>query len=1323
MPPIRIDADTGEVISEFDPNQWEPADTPPQRIDVETGQPIENFDPSQWESVAPAGWGETIGRTALAGAYKLGAGAAGLGRAVQEGANSLREQYPWIDSLLNPPQLHAPDVGIDPNFFSNTSEMGNQLVDEQRRALAVPPDSAKAATFDIGSEVVPDAALLAAGAVTGVGAPLIAGTLGLRSAGRKYNELRDAGADVGPAIAGAGTAGSVDTAMNMLPVSKAISEGAPLVKRVVGTGATNALLGAAQAPVDLAITDIASPQDFTTQDYVNAARTGATIGGATGATFGAIGGVTEAIKGPEQARAPGIEAAIDEMGASMPEQMVLPAPEPKLGLPAPEGKLYGDSFTASTSELVTPEQVQAARMAAAKAQAIEDQNIARRIENLSNPQKPQEFPSGIEVVENRARSSAEVDSAILARKQAESARRADETIARAPNKSPRIDSTETRGSFEPPIEPKKLIGVQEEVKAKPIDTSGDVKSALRDRVFSERGHAQLLEDVATGVKNATDIVRTALKRDPEFKDIPSSERKLRGLRGVFGNFWDNPSEVAERAGPNGVAWFDAAVETPRIQMQNLHDFGKSLQPFVRLKDKSRVGALARELRRYAAKRIDNGLSVPKFSDEQLVAISAKSPEFGGVPLTGEEIAALRSLQTTMGGALDKMGEALKARAQNHPDVSKAEYEGLIDTYISSLKDANYVPFSRFGDFYVTAKDELGNTLERRHFERRGQAQRYRDQLKATGQFATVEAGEIPLQSRLFKEQGFNPSLDIASFSPSEFAAAAKGSNSGFLRHMLRAALTEGEDANIEMSVAEYLAGLSRFHAIQLQEPKVTASLRALELENKALSAQKLSEVWKNWKKPTAKGIATWNQLVHTWFLAATPTAAIANATQVPVRIIPGIFREVGVNKGAKISTRATYNTAKVLGELALGKKLSLDSDTARQLTRFLERGGAGNTVMSEFADIRRGLMRNPTLETALFGLFNFQEKANNIYGFLSGLDIARAKGMKGDAAFAFAEKFNGDVNILQNDFGRPTALASPLGKVVGQYKNYQVQLLKTFLKDFAGTLKGDRRAALALAMQGAAYAILGGTSAVLGGTALRALSSVGINVPTIIEENAGDLADWINYGPFSSILNISPAVSTQELVPDIYNDPRLAIANAVVGAGGQFILNQSIKAYDIANKWDNPRLAAETLAPRAVRNLSRLERWMSEGKMRDFRDQILIDRPPTTKEIIDLALGAPPMELTKEYQKKAARRAVLDANRGIENLNHRIARSIVRGDKEETQSLIAGALKTGQVPSASEIRDQVIAQSSKKGGEYVARKRVPKRIRSVYDEIGSIYGN
>lgn len=878
----------------------------------------------------------------------------------------------------------------------------------------------------------------------------------------------------------------------------------------------------------------------------------------------------------------------------------------------------------------------------------------------------------------------------------------------------------------------------------PKETTAQVGSRLE----SERGSTSIPGDIASGAKNVLDELKALFTEDPNYKDIPESERVQTGLRGFIGKGYKNPSETAAKAGENGKLGFNAMYEAFKKVPEALNDFKAKLDPYLNLPDRSRVDALLREQRRFFRRQLndiyaardavdkmrESGLEptpdmvakaarkLPQFTDSQFAEIASRAPEFQKKPITPDELAAIRSVRTTMDSALDYVERALKAKAENMPEQARLEYEDAVKQYVDALREQQYVPFSRFGDHYVVGLDSEGNVQYRKHFDSKSQALRARAELEKTGQFSKVEAGAV--DARVSKEfAGLHPDTNPFSkeFNPEQFTQQVKAGRGGFVRHLARAALTAGEEENLSRSLADYLSGLARFHAVQTEQPKFNAAMSALRKEGKPISAQELTNAWHDWQSPSGKAVRTVNQLVNAWYLAATPASAIANATQTPLRTIPSIIREAGT-RGPAIASRATSLTFNALKDIARGRTpLAFDAELSAAFKKNMARGGLGTSLLQEFSRTAQGLEKESGLNKAMYGMFQYAETANRTYGFIAGYEIARSRGLSGSEAYNFAERFNDQNNIIQADIERPALLRSKFGKLTMQYKNYQIQLIKTWLSDVGRGFRGDTRSAAAAASTLAAYVAIGGVSAGLGATALRALSAAGINVPDEVQKKTGAWADIVNYGPLSPLLNLSPAVSTQELIPDIYNDPYKALVTGATGAAGNFLFNSVPKAIQTYQKYDNPRLAAEAIAPRVVRNLSKLERWYSQNGLRDYRNQILVDRPPSGLEAAQMIIGSAPLSMTHEYQKRATEQSVGQQAAGVDNLNFKIAKSIFENDDAKKAALIAEAAAKGQKVDASQVKNYLIAMESKQGADYLKLKQTPKKNRSAVADVQERY--
>lgn len=263
-----------------------------------------------------------IGQGAL---FNIGRGAAGL---IQAGEETL---------------------GTGTHFGEETVDMADQLLGELRGLYE--PDSYKRKIFDVGSTVVPAAAsmILAPGTI-----PVLA-TLGAQTFGDKYGDLRNRGADVGSSLLGATESTALNTAINAVGVPRAFA-GTSFPRKVLELEAINAIANPVQTYGEALIDKQATGEPVTNEEIYRRLKEGWITGAATAPIYAGAGWLNNRAVGKQSAkeRARSVDDFAQKFSQMHDEQQALLAPEIqqlleakiKEALPAPEGVVYGDDFTA-----------------------------------------------------------------------------------------------------------------------------------------------------------------------------------------------------------------------------------------------------------------------------------------------------------------------------------------------------------------------------------------------------------------------------------------------------------------------------------------------------------------------------------------------------------------------------------------------------------------------------------------------------------------------------------------------------------------------------------------------------------------------------------------------------------------------------------------------------------------------------------------------------------------------------------------------------------------------------------------------------------------
>ncbi len=805
-------------------------------------------------------------------------------------------------------------------------------------------------------------------------------------------------------------------------------------------------------------------------------------------------------------------------------------------------------------------------------------------------------------------------------------------------------------------------------------------------VADERGSIDI-----TPFRNAFDNVMEAISpfRADEVQRGSPSERYFQGYVGRvrvpgMGTLREQrrlPSADAEKF-PAFREAYDIGRDRVATEAFISHDVHTRLKDYWALRDRSRVNRVLASDRENAAAAIRVGKAPPPMTEERL----------RGAGLNDAEIKAYASVRGGMDVALNHLEAGLLADAQAIKAPEKrAEYEQNVKEYVQSLRKQRYVPFSRFGkNFDVVSKDANGKTLYREFFNTRGEAARAKRAQDKIGDGRVVEAIERPSQDL----RDLDVSADVVGFNP------GKGPlRQGFGKHLIEASLTPGYNTNIDTSIADYVLGLSRYSAKKQFAPKFKDARDKVTGDQNHIR-RRIDEYVDFLDAPADQIASTLLRFSNAWVLAGVPSSATTNLTQSVTTTYPKSLAYVNPFKAGRIwasSEKSTwsylYSRAERPHKLTRGllknpesKGQSWKLKHGNELHSFLDHAIARGTLeaqaVTELSRLQRGY-KGPKRFDFMF-LFKVAEEANRVHAMTVGYKIGQSKGLKGTELYDFSENFMLETQFDQSQANMPKAMRNPVGRVALQFKPFLANYMHFIRKH---TNRQDWPVAAASI---GAMIMLGGVTAVPGVRELRYLAEgVGFDpirafrrfVQKPTEANAA------LYGtPTLAGINMSGAVGLGELIPQVDRGVEQSLARTL---GGPVYDNLPLigprwrKAYDIY-KQDEPWIAAETIAPRALRGPSKALRAYMEGSLKDARGNVLLD-DPSTADLLALAGGWTPQPVAEAYEERHSADLAAQGTRDNDYYNLRIGKAFAEGREEDAQMLILEMMEKGLEPNSASI--------------------------------------
>jgi hypothetical protein len=264
----------------------------------------------------------------------------------------------------------------------------------------------------------------------------------------------------------------------------------------------------------------------------------------------------------------------------------------------------------------------------------------------------------------------------------------------------------------------------------------------------------------------------------------ASPNEVKWFRNRVKKIFTFPATVAEKF-PKFRKYFDVAKEMYSLQDELSWDFFDKLTPYLGLENKENVHKVLEFAR----------LSKGQFKPTDQVLQRAG--------LTQTEIDAYRSVEKAMDFGWVVMKEAFieKARYINDP-IERQAYINKVNGLIDARKRDNYVPFSRFGDFYVLVKDSNGKIINYSYYESKN------DMKKAANDFVKqghlVETGDVLQKAEEYRNVRNKSALEAIADVDNDMLEL------GFTKHLLRSEDVPGYSKDLKRSVLDYVLSVSRF---------------------------------------------------------------------------------------------------------------------------------------------------------------------------------------------------------------------------------------------------------------------------------------------------------------------------------------------------------------------------------------------------------------------------------------------------------------------------------------------------------------------------------
>lgn len=1295
---LLYDADTGEYFrpEDLDPSQYEVVGDTPQQEQDSPGF----FDYAKAATVGPLA--------------QIGKSTAGLIRA--------GEDY----------------LGIENGWGAETVGMANNLLQDLKTNIGADPGSTSEMVFDVGTQAVPAIGSLGLAPMAGASALTAAlGTQALDNFGKRYSDFRDQGAEPLAATGGAATDTAINSAFNLLDVPR-MFKGTSLPRKILESAGINLATAVPQTAASLLVENQTTGRTFTPEEYQSATGNALKASLLQAPLMGAAGHFATNRLGAQA------DVASKVQSEDMMSKMATLAQEAP-ALPPGEAKIYGDEFIANDPTLAQQQASQAMdatippKAPFQEPPAILSPGQVKAKDPLLDIEVTPE--TGI-VLETSGARTPEFD--------AEQRRTLMEVQHGALGQAPELDITKSppseviapftsKGSVKKSLTPEENKVVQgiltqqqkntdlaqqqarEEFPKSPVlevDKTnldkGQVREEVRKRTARERQRgafrpfALFTKDVEADIDAAAEKAvrpgKVVNKRNSDASrffrgeiDVPLTDITIdnvptRQAAALYRQKFTFPRTLAQK-----FPEFSPFVDTMSAKLRNEHKVAQGvfteLTPYYSLTPKSQG-------------RVNDALIAHMELSDKGVVFDGNDANLAKLGLIPEEIQAYKSVRNGLDLAWKTAEQAALVRASGiqNPEEKLNTMMAIRESF-SDMKRKNYIPRSRFGEYYTKAILPDGKPYFAM-FESR--AQQKADAQKLASQGVDVEAGVLDRATT--RGLDIPPDL-LAQFS--KFDPQAKDFVSrGFSQHFEQAKGVQGFSKDIGRNIADYVSSLARWSAKQVAQPEIDAAFSNLTPNTDLYNYAQRYVAYNFGNDPELAGVKSF---LANYYLGTNVKSAALNLTQTITMTAPIVSKYVGVTNTTQLMARS-YKTATdfLLDPVRFTEK---NPTLGRLMDRAVLEGGIAAQAHRELSGRAQGNSGKSISDITMLP-FDLGEKFNRASTFAAGLEIALKKGLSEEAAYKFADTL---VLETQGDYSKANRPEIARGRLAPLF---------TF-RLFAGNWLRLLRNQLEPGSYKAAAGMLASMTTLAGATGLplikyliQGMEANGENPKEEARKIVGNgkFGDAVLYGAPAAVgINMSGSVGMSELTPDFEQGPLAALAKTTFGVMADLPM-RAAKARWLFNEMDQPGRALETLMPEGVKNLMKAKRFREEG-MRTPKNVPLTD-PFGWYDTALTAMGFNTTTATKANEKSNIQEVAKNQSKKNDNINFKIALAKYNGDIEREMEL-RDSVKAKNSASYDYQQVKVNEAQVKKYLDSMKGSGVdtsaPKKVRKKLEEIDQLF--
>ena len=576
--------------------------------------------------------------------------------------------------------------------------------------------------------------------------------------------------------------------------------------------------------------------------------------------------------------------------------------------------------------------------------------------------------------------------------------------------------------------------------------------------------------------------------------------------------------------------------------------------------------------------------------------------------------------------------------------------------------------------------------------------------------------------------------ELASMRSRVEAAAAAGDKSsskllGVISQMYLEALAENSARKSEMrrrgvagevdmvqSFAQQGRADAQFMASVQYNPQVQDSLQKMRNDAKTGNRERKSEIFNELSRRYIQSMDyhqnPWtNKLTRVsslYFLATSPAYYLQNLTQPWIMTVPSMAGRHGYTE----ASGALFKAYTELGDVMKGSKLlkqqfdfsKVPADVRDAIKELVNRGKIDIGLDSEIGEFRvegEGYVREKlnSVDKAMRLAVQKVESINRLSSGIAAYRLELAKTNDKTKALDYADQILTDTHGDYTAFNAPRAFNNPVGKVMLQFRKFQLIQLAFHAKLIKDALQGRERAA---ALKALGYS-LSHTAALAGVMGLPGYSAIAWAISKMFsdEDDKYDVEEEIrkaigDEGTSNLVLRGAPTITGMDISGKVGAGNMLSVlpfnnADVTTKAGlaqtfGTLVGGASLGM--IANQVDGLGLmmsgdwykGLERMMPKGVGDAMKAYRISTEGMTRRNGDVVLPAEEVTGVDTLLQAIGISPAEQTRVYERQ---QVIRDQDQRFKDRAQQITKDYVRamreGDSEDAAQAREAWMKLQQV--------------------------------------------